>query len=179
MLLAENRKMIDPIAKHLFFVRDPVRVVVKGATESEVKLRLHPSNDFGFREYRVNDTFYISGDDARAIKEGETLRLKDLMAVRITGNGNSRISAEKVEGADTGRILQWVSEGNLVKCSVIIPGEIIDDKDNFLPDSLETAEGFVESYAKKLGEHEIVQFERFGYCILDNKELMQFIFTSE
>ena len=43
MLLAENKKLIDPIAKHLFFVKDPFKVVVKGEKPLSVKLRLHPS----------------------------------------------------------------------------------------------------------------------------------------
>ena len=49
MLLAENKKLIDPIAKHLFFVKDPSRVVVKGEGSRSARLRLHPTEDAGFR----------------------------------------------------------------------------------------------------------------------------------
>ena len=38
MLLAENKKLIDPIAKHLFFVKDPVKVTVKDAPKTEIRL---------------------------------------------------------------------------------------------------------------------------------------------
>ena len=179
MLLAENKKVIDPIAKHLFFVADPVKITVNGATESEIKLKLHPSKDFGFRKYKVNDIFYISGEDARELSNGETLRLKDLMSVRITKKGDYQIEADKVDNVDAGKIIQWVSDGNYVKCSVILPGDIIDSKDNFLPDSLKSVNGYAETYTDELKEHEIVQFERFGYCILDSKEAREFIFISK
>ena len=65
------------------------------------------------------------------------------------------------------------------ECMVLIPGNPVNEEGRFNPDSLRTVKGYVEDYANKLKEHEIVQFERFGYCILDNKESMQFVFTSE
>lgn len=179
MLLAENKKIIDPLAKHLFFVENPAKVAVNGAAASKVRLRIHPSNDFGFREYQVNDTFYISGADAMAMSVGDTVRLKDLMAIKIVGKAAGEIAAQKAAGTDTGKIVQWVCEGNYSRCSVAIPGDIIDDKDNFLPNSLKVVNGYVESYATMLNEHDIVQFERFGYCILDKKATLEFIFISK
>ncbi|MCL5430216.1 MAG: glutamate--tRNA ligase [Candidatus Marsarchaeota archaeon] len=181
MLLAENRKLIDPIAKHLFFVADPVRLVIGNASELNVKLKLHPSAQYGFREYKTGDKFYISGDDAKEIHENEAIdiRLKDLMDIRIKTSAADVLSAEKVDDAKKGKVIQWVSEENKVKCTVLVPGPIVDENDDFNPNSLAVVEGYVESYAKKLEEHEIVQFERFGYCILDSKKKMQFIFISK
>jgi hypothetical protein len=37
----------------------------------------------------------------------------------------------------------------------------------------------VESYADRLKERDMVQFERFGYCILDDKKESRFILTSK
>ena len=45
--------------------------------------------------------------------------------------------------------------------------------------ALRTNSGYIESYATKLKEREIVQLERFGFCILDDKKRMQFIFISK
>ncbi len=178
MLLAENKKLIDPVSRHLFFVKDPVKIEVDGLADSSIKLKFHPSGDMGFREYDVKNVFYISRDDVDSIKEGDIVRLKDLVDVKITSKGES-ISAEKNTGNPKAKIIQWVSHGNYEECAVTIPGQIVDDQGSFLSNSLQIASGYVESYAKKLKEHEIVQFERFGYCILDNKDKMEFIFTSK
>lgn len=178
MLLAENKRIIDPIAKHLFFVSDPIKVMVKNSSIKEVKMKLHPSNNFGYRQYEIGDSFYISGEDSKLIKNGVVVRLKDLMDIRIKSK-NGSIDAEQVEIPGTS-IIQWVSESNAVKCKIIIPGEMLDADGNFNKDGLKTIEGFAEGYANKLNEHDIVQFERLGYCILDNKEpqALQFVFIS-
>jgi len=180
MLLAENKKIIDPIAKHLFFVSNPVKIKVSGADGTEVSLKLHPDGN-GSRKYRTGDTFYISGQDAKEIHENEALaaRLKDLMDINFKTTGGKAFSAEKAAENQRGKIVQWVPDNDKMDCTVIVPGLIFDDKGNFNPDSMETVSGYVEGYAKNLREHDIVQFERFGYCILDNKEKMQFIFISK
>ena len=177
MLLAENKKLIDPIAKHLFFVRDPVKIIVKDAPRTDAKLRLHPSNDVGFREYHANGTFYIDREDASVLKKGELIRLKDLIGLRITAKADDCISTE-ISSNQEGKIMQWVSDGNYMKCSVMIPGELLNDDETVRNDSLKVAEGYVESYASKLKEREIVQFERFGYCVLDEAKSLRFIFIS-
>ena len=178
MLLAENKKLIDPIAKHLFFVRDPVKVTVKDAPKTEAKLRLHPSNDVGFREYHTNNIFYIDREDASTLEKGELVRLKDLVGLRIISETGNDVSAEAASTQE-GKIMQWVSDGNYVKCSVLIPEELLNDDETVRKDSLKTVEGYVESYASKLKAHEIVQFERFGYCVLDDEKKLTFIFTSK
>ncbi len=177
MLLAENKKIIEPMAKHLFFVRDPVKVKVEGVSSAHASLKLHP-NGPGLREYTVGDTFYVSGGDAKGLAADDIVRLKDLMDIRIKSKSQEVMKAEAVDSDIKGRIVQWVSEGNYAKCSVLIPGEIVDGNDQFNPNSLETAAGYVEEYAKALEEHDIVQFERFGYCILDDKATLRFIMTS-
>ncbi|MCL4365386.1 MAG: glutamate--tRNA ligase [Candidatus Marsarchaeota archaeon] len=177
MLLAENKKIIEPLAKHLFFVKDPIKLTVNGIDRESVSLKLHPSGDL-MREYSVGNTFYISGEDAKGLAKGNSMRLKDLMDIDILSNGTEGIIASKSAMQAKGKIVQWVSEGNHLACSVLIPGEIVDGNDNFNPNSLATVHGYVEGYAKGLEEHDIVQFERFGYCILDDKKTMQFILTS-
>jgi glutamyl-tRNA synthetase len=179
MLLAENRKLIDPIAKHMFFVKDPVKVIVRGAPKISAKLRLHPSKDFGFREYTTAGTFYISGDDAAALKEGEVVALKDLLTVKILSKNKMQVTTEATSSEKRDKIIQWVSDGNYTGCSVLVPEALIDEEGNVRKDSLKVEKGYVENYATKLMEHEIVQFERFGYCVLDNKKNMQFILTSK
>ncbi len=176
-LLAENKKVIDTAAKHLYFVPDPVRMVVNGAARSRAKLRLHPLKDYGFREYDTGECFYISRDDSSSIEAGAGVRLKDFMDVKVMKKGSSIEAAS--DNSAGGRIVQWVSDGNYLECTVLVPMPIVNDDGRFNPDSLRKISGYVESYAERLKEHEIVQFERFGYCILDDKKRMQFIFISK
>ena len=76
-----------------------------------------------------------------------------------------------------------VSEGNYVPCEVVMPGEMFDENENQMSDSLKVVEGFVESYADNLQEREVVQFERFGFVVFDgvNKASgkKRFIFMSK
>jgi len=177
-LLAENRTVIDPIAKHLFFVKDPFRVVVKGEGSRPAKLRLHPTNDMGFRKYDTWDEFYISKEDGDSLEEGETFRLKDLMAVKAVSVTEKGITGSAVQ-SDEGKVLQWVSGRDYVECSVLVPGALVDERGEFIKDSLGTVGGYAESYVDKLAAHDIVQFERFGYCILDDRKSRRFIMTSK
>ncbi len=178
MLLASNRKIIDPIAKHLFFVSDPVELRVSGAEGIHARLRLHPTADYGSREYLTDGKFYISKEDADALKVGDIVRLKDLMEARITDKSHGVVSAEKAIGG-SGKIIQWVPAGDKVECSVLVPGDLLLDDEAYNPDSMKIWNGRVEGYAKQLEEHDIVQFERVGYCILDDKMKNQFIFISK
>ncbi|MGC8710020.1 MAG: glutamate--tRNA ligase [Candidatus Micrarchaeia archaeon] len=175
ILLAENRKIIDKNAKRLFFVSDPAEITVEGIDSMEVKLKLHPSNDLGYREYAVGDIFYISGSDAKGLSEGESIRLKDLYNIKIekiTGNkihgtyiGNDSIDAKKV---------QWVEKNNYVNAELIIPKPLLINGE-INKDSLESVKGYAESYAKNINKDDVVQFERVGFFKLDDVKNMQFI----
>lgn len=182
MLLSENKKIIEQKAKHLFFVKDPVKLMVKNTVNNfNVKLQLHPNTATDFREYNVGSIFYISGDDAKSINKNDTVRLKDLFDIEVISNEDGILTAEIIDSKKYGKIIQWVSENNYVKCSILIPESLMDDKDNIIEGSLKVLDGYVESYSEKLVAHEIVQFERFGYVILDKKDpsKLQFIFTSK
>ncbi len=178
MLLAENKKIIDEFTWHLYFVPEPVKLTVRGAKEIKAKMKLLRSGKFGNREYSTNDTFFIPADDAARLKDGDGIRLKDLIDVKVVSKTGSSITVEPSTGA-TGKIVQWVSDRNYVECSILVPGNLLDKGGNVDPESLRTINGYAESYVEKLEDHEIVQFERFGYCILDDKKKMQFIFISK
>jgi len=84
---AENRKIIDKRAKRLFFVPDPVILQVSDIPKTKVEIPFHPTDEqLGSRVISVEDMFYISGDDAANISDGEIFRLKDLCNVKINKN---------------------------------------------------------------------------------------------
>ncbi len=175
MLLSENRKALDGVTKRLFFVTDPVKLVVEGAKPTEVKMKLHPDLNLGYRQYLVDDTFYISKTDAENLKKGEKIRLKDLFTVEIISSKGDTVNSKYVGNEQTGgKTIQWVDSKNHLKGKLVIPGRLLMD-DKFNKNSLEEVKGFVESYAGELQDEEIVQFERIGFFRLDNRENLTFI----
>ena len=182
-LMAENKRLVDPSAKRLFFVENPIRLELEGFANRKVKMALHPNGNLGEREYEVGNVFYISSPDAEGLDVGSEVRLKDLIGVKVSSISKSAIHGSAIEGQgnkDTKKV-QWVSEGNYVKCNVLVPGEMVDKDDNFIDGSLKTSSGYVESYADKLQEREVIQFERFGFATFDGNEkgTKRFIFMSK
>src|SRR5688500_14661761 len=45
-----NRKILEPIAIRLFFVKDPIKIIVEDAQDTKVTLRNHPNIDLGTRQ---------------------------------------------------------------------------------------------------------------------------------
>ncbi|RLG19062.1 glutamate--tRNA ligase [Candidatus Micrarchaeota archaeon] len=177
-LLVENRKLLDPKAQRLFFVPSPVKLVVKNALVREVELKSHPTNEkLGTRKLAASDEFHLAELDADDLKAGEVFRLKDLINVRL-----EKKSKGLLEGTIAGeepmpkRKVQWVSKGAL-KASVLVPGDLLVDGE-YNEKSLQVDKGLVEPSAKGLEQGAIVQFERYGFCKLDDKSKMQFIFTN-
>jgi glutamyl/glutaminyl-tRNA synthetase len=176
-LLFRNRKIIEKSAKHLYYVPAPVDITIDSDKTFKANIKIHPYQDTGTRDYEVSKKIYISGEDAANLKGNEVINLKELFSVKIKKEDDSLIGKIVDENGDTH--LQWVSEDNFIKCSVLVSGEVVDEEGNFLKDSLRINEGYIESYASKLKEQETVQLERFGFCILDDKKNMQFIFISK
>lgn len=177
MLLAENRKVIDDIAKRLFMVREPVELRIEGVPRDykKVSLRLHPSKDLGTRDCVVSDRLLISGSDAKTLKEGTTFRLKDLFNVEVKKMGGKGIGARFIgnESIDAPKF-QWVDGVRNVKCKLISIGPLLVN-DKFNEKSMSTSDGYAEDYVNNLQKEEIVQFERVGFFKLDDVKEKAFI----
>ena len=180
-LLARNRKILDERCERRFFVADPVGLEVSGAPEREAVLKNHPQRpEMGERTIRAGGEFYIARKDADALLEGETFRLKDLYNATLGPKGAGRLSA-RYEGDEgiVAKKLQWVPCDSAVRCKVLVPKDLLDEKGGLAEGSLEEAAGFCEKSCLGLEEGTVVQFERFGYARLDKKEenRLEFIFS--
>ncbi|MGD1834365.1 MAG: glutamate--tRNA ligase, partial [Nitrososphaeraceae archaeon] len=60
-----NRKIIDKKCKRLFFIQDPVKVTISKSKNKEIIVKNHPSEDIGTRKIFVDNTVYISNNDAK------------------------------------------------------------------------------------------------------------------
>ncbi|MCD6468467.1 MAG: glutamate--tRNA ligase [Thermoplasmata archaeon] len=173
---AINRKIIDEKAKRFFFVPNPVKLTVEGATGEKKRLKLHPNVDLGSREIETGDVFFIPKDDVDHLRVGEVFRLKDLYNVEILEKNKT------VKGRFAGKTLmkntskiQWVTEESF-PMTVYIPRPLfIGDKYN--PESLKKVEGYAENAVKNLKEGEIVQFERFGFVRIEKDNGLVGIFA--
>jgi len=178
LLFSINRKVLDPVTKRYFFVPQPIPISVTGSSIHSVSLRNHPDKDLGKREVRVGDRFYLAKGDINGLKEGDTIRLKDLYNVVVVKVGGEGVSAkylgrELIEGIPK---LQWVTDDKIAT-DVLVPGPLFVG-DVFNERSLSRVSGFAEKSISILNVGEIVQFERFGFCRLDAKgERPTFIFA--
>jgi glutamyl-tRNA synthetase len=168
-LLAENRKLVDQIAKRYFFVQYPVELKIIGAPPQLVRIRLHPTKNIGYREIAVKDKVFISKDDAEKLKEGERFRLKDLYNVKLKQKGAQFIAEYEKSDELLEKKIQWVSD-EYVPCEILVPLDLLDEQGNFNENSLRVIKGYCENNCERLDEGEIIQFERFGFCRLDKKD---------
>jgi glutamyl-tRNA synthetase len=171
-LLSFNRKLLDPEAKHFFFVPEPVELDVMGLGAKKVSLKLHPKKGIGLRELSVSGKVFISGNDASQLVEGEAFRLKDLCNAKLGTSftkGHAMSGEALPDGMMPEKKIQWVGDDKIA-CTILVPKGLLDAKGEFDPESLGIVKGFCEKGCRDLALGEIIQFERFGFCRLDSKD---------
>lgn len=162
-LLAENRKLLDPVAPHFFFVSSPVKMKIIGGKKKKL------------REMEAEDGVWISGADAESLEAGETIRLKDLYNVKIGKKGKEMSASYAGDEIMKGKKIQWVSQG--LQCEVLRPGDLLIPSGEYNPSSMRIDEGLCEKSVHSLEEGEIVQFERYGFCRLDSRKPLRFVYS--
>lgn len=179
LLFTLNRRIIDERAKRFFFVSDPVSLNVVGAKEAEARLQSHPSKELGLRIIKTSGKFFIERKDLENVKVGDVIRLKDLYDIKLkekTGAGAvAEFCSSEFDGKE--KIIHWVTDDN-VKTKVTIVGALLNDDESFNKDSLKVVDGLGERSLQQVKKGDIVQFERFGFCILDDDKTRDFIFIS-
>ncbi len=156
-LYAYNRELVDSEARRYFFVWDPVKVKIEGVESLRGRAPLHPNIPMGYREYFLKAPLeiWLTRQDWESIRESEIFRLKDLCNV-IRDNGHLRYQGNDLSILKRGaRIIHWVPR-DAVKCRVYMPdGKIL--------------KGYAEKDARN-GVNGVVQFERFGFTKIYEKE---------
>jgi glutamyl-tRNA synthetase len=173
---AENRQIIEPISNRYSFVEDPIKLTVGGVEQVlTAKLPIHP--DFperGDRVYElspVDGEIYLnlSGRDLEKIKKGELIRLMGLANVMITEAGSELAAVYHSLDYQVARdreapFLNWLPVGRGVPAKVV------------MPDASE-AKGLAEETVQDMKPDDIFQFERFGYCRVDQNKPFIAYFT--
>ncbi|MCX8163387.1 MAG: glutamate--tRNA ligase [Candidatus Micrarchaeota archaeon] len=187
-LLAINKKLIDGSSQRRFFVPWPyAKIKLQLLTEfRQLSIKNHPISNLGQRiiEIKNGQIVYVPAADVENLKEGERIRLKDFCSIVITKKEMKKdelyLEAKEISGGilENEKKIQWVKEDEKILAKVYIPKELyVEEKYN--PNSLEIVEGFVEKSCQQDKEGQIVQFERFGFVILDKKEdsYLKYIFS--
>lgn len=166
-LVIHNKRLLDENADRYFFVKDPVEVKVENAPKMELDLNLHPTIRKGGRKHETNEYFYISRDDFKMLEEGSIYRFIECYNVRYKKDNTFEFVDENVETyKERGKsMLHYLpKEEGIVEAEVMLPNKEID-------------QGFAESYIENVEEGSVVQFERYGFARLDDKETFYFRYT--
>lgn len=166
MLLDENSRIINPIAKHLLFVDNPIKLSIN-ELERDIKIKLLPQNneDNSYREYKLINEIYLSKTDLDKLTFGKPVKLKDLFTIIYD---KDKKFAHIDESAKYEITIPWVPTNRPLNADILIPGNIVDKNGNYNADSLIHRNGIIEQYAKNLSQGDILMLEKYGYFIVDN-----------
>ncbi len=159
-IYAFNQDLIDDSTKRLFFVNNPVEILIKDAPSFDTELDFHPDHMKGGRKFSVNGKFFIAKkdyDDIMKMKDGELIRLMDCLNFVRKGEQLEFHSREYAKFKGKGkRIIHWLPKDECVDASVLLlDGNMVKGK--------------AEARINDLDVNDVIQFERFGFVRLDEK----------
>ncbi len=158
IIYSYNKEIVDPIANRYSFVLEPVKISVLHQPKiREINIPVSPYSKKK-RKLRIGKDIYIAGEDFNKYRSKE-IRLKDLFNIELDKRAKFTSQPKKKI-----QKIQWVSTGAVKAEVLMLDGSV--------------ARGLAESNIKKLKVGDIVQFERFGFCILDEKPA-RFCFTQK
>lgn len=184
-LEAENRKILDPTTRRLYFVRNPrvayIEEPIPDYPES-IELAYHPDNkDLGTRKIPLDEhqVFYLDEDDVNNLKIGEIFRLKGLFNVEVRSlppapepivlkwKGKKLIkSSKKIQwvSARPVKTRMYVAEKLFLSVNRKVSKKEKQTIDVLNPTSLRIIDGWCEPAILEdfnVGDH--AQFERIGF----------------
>jgi glutamyl-tRNA synthetase len=152
-----NRKLIDPDTKRFFFVIDPKKVKVKHDLKN-VKVPNHPSNEkMGKRTLELGEEFYVQDKIAKS----NVYRFMHLFNFK-----DGKFVSEEYDQKLKAKIVHTVPVNDSIDVQVLM-------------DDGSLVKGKGEKALSSLKEGEVIQFERFAFCRLDNKKEMLFIYSHD
>jgi glutamyl-tRNA synthetase len=150
-----NKEIIDPKAKRFFMISDPVKIKIINAKPQKLKLQMHPENNLGIRELDLTDEFLISNNDCKDFENNQVYRLMDCLNFKKSFNEYSFDSIDYETFKEKGKkIIHFLSTENNINIEILMNDATI-------------LKAVAEKSITILKVGEIIQFERFGFCRLD------------
>lgn len=171
VLAAVNRGILDKDAKRLYGVIDPIEISVSNIPETlkNFTLAYHPEDDAkGERNLSVTEKYFIEKKDFDNVKIGDVLRLKDAMNIKKVDETSFEFVSETYDDFRTlpskGSIIQFVpKDGTQITAEILMP-------------DISVQKIVCESNIKDINVNDVIQFERFAFCRLDEKDVEKGIF---
>lgn len=163
-LIMHNKRLLDNTAKRFSAIFDSQKIKAKGTPTKKIELNLNPNEKKGGRKFEINENFILSKADIAKIKTGELFRLMDCINLKKTKTGFEFVSESYEDFKGKGdKIINWLPEDNNINIEVLMPNK-------------EIKKAIAEKTISSLKIGDIIQFERFGFCRLDEKKKDKFIF---
>ena len=153
-----SRKILDKKADRYFFIENPKKITVNNSPNQNIELDKHPEmKEKGVRNFETKDEFFITKNDFDNIRDGSLIRMMDCVNFKKTGDSYEFHSLDYEEYKKEGRaIIQWLpANENNVEVEIRMPDNQI-------------VKGLGEKTISDLKVDDIIQFQRFGFCRLDN-----------
>ncbi|BBD73912.1 glutamate--tRNA ligase [Sulfodiicoccus acidiphilus] len=156
---AINRKKLDPIAKRVMAVTEPLHLIYRGRDVSaEVPVL---KNETRRLQLRDGDLLILEKEDAKG-----TVRLMGLVNVKIEGEEALQVEGGVEEAREMGYpIVHWVNGNEALKVRILFSDREI--------------EGLGERYLSQLRKGEIVQLVRKGFARVDAEDPLTLIYSHE
>jgi len=151
-LYAKNREFIDQEANRYFFIPEPVKIELEGKIDfDQAEIPRHPDYpERGNRKLEVDKEVYIPKKEWEE-GQGEEIRLKNFCNIKLDGKKGKITSFGNKDIIK----IQWLCKG-FEGCIENIDGSI--------------QEGLIENNISESKEVDIIQFERFGFVKIIDKE---------
>lgn len=157
VIAAINRQLLDKSSKRFYFIENPVQLTIANAPDQELKLDLHPDNTKGGRYFRTNQEFIIEDKDYQnIIKSKEQVRLIDCLNFQPTDNQTGTFTSTNFTEFTGKEKIHWLpkEESQHKKVEILMP-------------DISKKIGITEIAIEILKVGDVIQFERFGFCRLD------------
>ena len=168
MIAAANRKLLDPLADRLFCIREPIEITIIGAPEHIAKIHRHPDHpERGERTFITHNNFLIEKHDFHKLGEGKTYRLMECLNFIKKGKEFHFHSFDYQEFRERGEAtMHWLPAGDGKEITIMMPDATI-------------ISAIAEDEIIHVEEGSVIQFERLGFCRLDDKRKLLFWFGHE
>lgn len=171
VLAAVNRGILDKDAKRLYGVIDPIEISVSNIPETlkNFTLAYHPEDEAkGERNLPVTEKYFIEKKDFDNVKTGDVLRLKDAMNIKKISGTSFEFVSKTYDDFRTlpskSSIIQFVpKDGNEITAEILMP-------------DISVQKIVCESNIKDIDVDDVIQFERFAFCRLDEKDVEKGLF---
>ena len=171
ILESENRKIVEPTADRYFFVKDKIKLTVENIPKNfNCSRNKHPDHpERGTIHYALdggNVEFYVDRHDFLAAKQGDAFRLMDLMNISINTIGDSITAEFKSREYERGtKVVHWVLKNQNIPIQILMADASL-------------LEGIGETAIRDVQVEDVIQFVRFGYvCLNEKNKVLKFRYT--